>query len=109
MFSSVDPSLAAVKMRQNILITGGFRMILHNHRRLPVFISRDNNAAVESLKRVNVLKGFLKLVNNFIDKSKDFDHVFSSTRHNKFENFHQRLYKRYLFVIIGCQTKLFIS
>ncbi len=42
--------LAAVKMRQNILITGGFRYdFTWSQARLPVCISRDKNAAVLSL------------------------------------------------------------
>ncbi len=38
MFSSADLSLAAGTMRENELVTGGFGIILLNHRRLPVSI-----------------------------------------------------------------------
>jgi hypothetical protein len=48
-------------------------MILHDHhRRLPVVIPRDKKATIGSLKRVTVLKGFSKLISNFIDESKKF-------------------------------------
>ncbi len=50
MFSSADLSLAAGKMHKNLLITGGFSMILQNHRRLPVKISNVKVAALGSLK-----------------------------------------------------------
>jgi hypothetical protein len=69
-------------------------MILHDHRRrLPVVISGEKKATIGFLKRVTVLKGFSKLGSNFMDESKDFDFVFLTTRHNKFEN-HQRLYRK---------------
>ncbi len=52
-------SPAAVTMGQNIHITGGFRYdFTWSQARLPVFISRDKNATVESLKKVTVRKGF---------------------------------------------------
>ncbi len=52
MFSSVDLSLAAVKMSQKFTFTGGFRYDLQNHRRLPGSIFRVQITAVGSLKRV---------------------------------------------------------
>jgi hypothetical protein len=51
MFSSLDPSLDVVKMRQNIISHVPFSTILHYYRRLPMHISRVNS--VESF-----LKGF---------------------------------------------------
>jgi hypothetical protein len=71
-------------MRQNILITGGFRYdFTRSSQTTPVVISRDKKATIGALKRVTVLKGFSKLASNFIDESKDFDFVFSTTRHQK--------------------------
>jgi hypothetical protein len=52
MFSSIYLSLAAVKMRQCLLVTGSFRYDLQYHRWLPVCIFTDKIAAVGPVKRV---------------------------------------------------------
>ncbi len=46
MFSSVDPTLAAVKIRQNQLSQPSLGIILEHQRRLPVWIKRVKMAAV---------------------------------------------------------------
>jgi hypothetical protein len=75
MFSSVDPSLAAGKMHQNVLSHMAFGMILQDHRRLPLCIFRGQNRRFRVFEE-GYCKDFKKLVSNFIETGKNFDFNF---------------------------------
>jgi hypothetical protein len=76
MFSSVDSSLAVVKMCQNLLSQAAFGMILQNHRRLPVCIFRCCLVSEEGYcKDFQISKYFHR------SKQKDWISIFLTIRH----------------------------
>jgi hypothetical protein len=80
MFPCVNPSLAAVKMHQDILSLAAFGMILQDHRRHPVYIFGVKIGTLGSLKRVT--ERFTKICKKTSKKrTKTLIFIFYQPRH----------------------------
>jgi hypothetical protein len=110
LFSNADLSLAAGKMRENSWSSAAFGTLRYYFTESQAtsckhFQYRIKIAAIgSSSKRVTVLEGFSKLVSNFKGAIENFqfDFFFQETKNCK--NY-QRMYSKYIFIIISLQKK----
>jgi hypothetical protein len=101
MFSSADLSLAAGKMRNNQFVTGGFGYDFKESQ-----AASCKHFSVSKLSRLwcGLLEGSSQLVISK-EQAKTLRLIFSSTREHKIAKNYQRMYRKYLFIVISLQKK----